>query len=262
MKDNIRTYTSILKKYGIKATFFITVKSIASHKEFLSNIENAELAVHGYQHLDYTAQPLHIKKEHTQKINMGLKNFDFLINGFRAPYLKQDSDMLKLLADTGFLFDSSTTKLWALPQELINKNKKAYERALALYTPKDFELPYSTEKILEIPVSLPDDEILIDRFGIKNPKIIEKIWLDILNQTYENKSLFVLQLHPERIRIAADALKGILEEAKRKSPPIWIASLSELATWWISKPKNKRWPKNFQSALCITGDIDRMSLLK
>jgi peptidoglycan/xylan/chitin deacetylase (PgdA/CDA1 family) len=263
MKANILKYTAILKKYNIKGTFFITVESAILHKDFLANLKGIELAVHGYKHINYVTLHKDVKENHLQKINDIFKNPNFLTNGFRAPYLSQDNIMLDLLSNNGFLFDSSASKLWSVPSEIINKNKKAYDLALELYDPKDFELPYLTESgLLEIPVSLPDDEILIDRLGIKDSETIGKIWLDILDKTHKNKSLFVLQLHPERINIAANALCSILVAAKKKSPPIWITNLGELAKWWVSKPKNKRWPSNYQSALCITGDIDRMSLLK
>jgi len=85
---------------------------------------------------------------------------------------------------------------------------------------------------LELPVSLPDDDLLIDRLGIKHEEVLPQIWGEILKQTYSRGELFTLQLHPERIPLCKDALDALLRKARTYAPPMWIAQLGEISRWW------------------------------
>jgi hypothetical protein len=88
---------------------------------------------------------------------------------------------------------------------------------------------------VEIPVSLPEDEMLVDRLGIKDEKRIAGIWQDILKESHARGELFTLQLHPERILSCQLALSEVLGQAKALSPPVWVATLREIAEWWREK---------------------------
>jgi hypothetical protein len=88
---------------------------------------------------------------------------------------------------------------------------------------------------VEIPVSLPEDEMLVDRLGIKDEKRIAGIWQDILKESHARGELFTLQLHPERILSCQRALSEVLGQAQALSPLVWVATLREIAEWWREK---------------------------
>jgi len=44
--------------------------------------------------------------------------------------------------------------------------------------------------------------------------------------------MFVLQLHPERIKACGAALEDVLENAIRKTPNVWLTQLKDIARWW------------------------------
>ncbi len=72
-----------------------------------------------------------------------------------------------------------------------------------------------------------------------DPGFLEQVWRSILEETYRRSELFTLQLHPERIGFFAGALSGLLAEARAKKPGVWIATLDQIAEWWIGKSQNR-----------------------
>jgi hypothetical protein len=114
-----------------------------------------------------------------------------------------------------------------------------YERAIKSYDPwpasERPSLPQLHKQVVEIPVSLPDDEILLDRLGGAANGLIEKAWQRILSQTYQRGELFTIQLHPERIAGCADGLSVLLAEARALMPSVWLARLDEIAPWWRAR---------------------------
>jgi hypothetical protein len=124
-------------------------------------------------------------------------------------------------------------------RDLAPSAKTAYERAIAFYDPwhasERLSLPRLGDHLVEIPVSLPDDEILVDRLSGKGSSSIEQTWQDILSQTYQRGEIFTLQLHPERIAICVDALSLLLDKARTLLPAVWIARMDEIAAWWHAR---------------------------
>ena len=263
MERNIIDFVDLLEKYDVKATFSIVAKTLDKHGDFIKSIcdREIEFAIHGYSHVDYSKLDAREQSEQIKKAVEIFKKFGIKPYGFRGPYLQSNDNTLNALKENGLLYDSSHSVHWnVVPKEYLKRNAYSYNLALKLYEPKDAKtsfLPYSINGIVRIPVSLPDDEMLIDRLNIKNQKILGKIWLKILEEINEKGGVFILQLHPERIPFAIDALKMLLDEANGKNENVWISSLKELAMHWI---KNGNIPNNYKSAMCITGDIDIMSL--
>lgn len=261
MERNIMDFANLLVEYDAKATFPITGKTLEKHGDFIKSIYDKciEFAIHGYSHIDYSKLTAREQSEGIKKAVEIFKKFGMKPYGFRGPYLQANDDTLNALKENDLLYDSSHSVHWnVVPEEYLKRNAHSYELALKLYEPNDAQtsfLPYSINEIVRIPVSLPDDEILIDRLNIKNQKLLGKIWLKILRETNEKGGVFTLQVHPERLPFAFDALKMLIEEATKKN--VWIASLKELAILWI---KNGQIPDNYKSVMCITGDIDIMSL--
>jgi hypothetical protein len=92
------------------------------------------------------------------------------------------------------------------------------------------------EGLVALPVSLPDDEMLVDRLGLA-PHDVAAAWQNILDLSYAADELFVLLLHPERGLVCAEALDQVLTAARQRQPPVWIATLAEVAGWWKIRPQ-------------------------
>lgn len=257
METYLNEYNRILNEYNCKANFFMPAQLLYKYRKIIKQHINS-ISLHGYKHIDYSAISLPRHETHIDKAIGIAKQIGINTDCFRFPYLRYGRESIKSLSQKGFRHDSTQPILWPV----IPKS----QRILDFYKPLDPDqyssLPYLKDGLLEIPVSLPDDEILIDRLRICDVDKLFFIWKSILDITYARGEIFVLQLHPERILICGEALKKLIQEARKKNPPVWIATLEELSQYWL-KPKSgglKDWPENYRSVFCITGDIDAFTL--
>jgi hypothetical protein len=112
--------------------------------------------------------------------------------------------------------------------------------ALKLYSARDVRDVVSTPRLLDglvdIPVAVPDDEILLDRLKLGEAARAAE-WLHVLDLTYRRGELFTTQLHPERIPELGDALRATLAEARRRQPAVHVARLDEIAEWWLRRSR-------------------------
>jgi hypothetical protein len=94
--------------------------------------------------------------------------------------------------------------------------------------------PREVGGLVQIPVAVPDDEIMVDRLRL-DEAVQATVWRAILDRTYARDELFTIQLHPERIFRSGYALDAILAEARRRTPRMWLATLDEIASWWLAR---------------------------
>lgn len=240
-------------------TLPITAVTLERHYDIIPHSDSVEYALHGYVHVDYSKLSSETVEKHLRKALQIFHTNKVDVKGFRAPYLQWNDSSTDILKSLGFLYNSSRTIHWdVVPEKYLNTS---YNLALSMYASTDANkkssLPYIKDGIVCIPISLPDDEMLIDRLGIRDQNLLYNIWVKILEETNERHELFVLQLHPERINLANHALTKLIKIANQKS--IWIATLKDVAEWWKTHAK-EGWPGKYKSAFCVTGDIDVMGV--
>ena len=87
--------------------------------------------------------------------------------GFRAPYLHWNEDTMAAVETYEFRYSSNEVVLWDVVdlESLKPSQRVGWVKAKAFYRPRDacdtFVLPFRRRGFVEIPVSLPDDEILL-----------------------------------------------------------------------------------------------------
>jgi len=251
LHQNMKFLSDTLQEYDINATIFIT-SSVLSHNTDIMDIidiDRIELAVHGFDHIDYTKLSAEDVASHLRQAIETFEENKIKAYGFRAPYLKINDIVLKVISDTGMIYDSSypiyfdTIPQDSLKYHLVEKILRLYD--LRYNAPKISKI----EQIQEIPVALPDDEILVDRLNF-DPKQVSKCWIDSINMSLKTDGgVFVLQLHPERISFLKESLIDTINWAVKNN--IQIKSLAEIA-------KNGTRPGSHYMA--ITGDIDIVKL--
>lgn len=210
----------LLAQRDVKATFFVpgytahrypdTVRSIAA--------EGHEIAHHGYLH-----EPLGDADE-TAEINYLERGIDALESvtgirpiGYRAPMWELNYRSPRLLAERGFLYDSS-----------LMDGDSPYELATG----------HGNETIVEIPIhwALDDWEQycylpkLFDTGMIESPSKCREMWSLEFQATTNEGGCFVLTAHPflSGRPSRAMALAQVIDEAVN-APHVWIASMSEIA---------------------------------
>jgi peptidoglycan/xylan/chitin deacetylase (PgdA/CDA1 family) len=242
MDQAMRCFSEVLQRFDCGATFPITAVTLKRHGATIEKYlhQNIEFAVHGYTHVNYAQLSPDMQLAHLQQALEVFARAGIKPAGFRSPYLSQDDHLYAAIEAAGFSYVSNQPILW----DAVDKGALApatlarYERALAYYQPwqskERLSLPRQEKHLVEIPVSLPDDEILIERLG-GEAALIADTWRRILSLSYQRGELFGLQLHPERIALCADALSAVLAEARALSPKIWCARLDEISAWWKAR---------------------------
>ncbi len=254
----VRHYADLVAQWGGKVTFFIPSSILERHAKALKSVNNAcvEWGVHGHVHTDMSRFGF---EQQICYISTSIKIFDkagIPFKGFRAPYLRANPAVMEALVRTGrFVYDSSASFWWEDGQEFSEAEvwaKRFYKSGR--HVPGSANVVHNGS-LTEIPVALPDDDILVDRMGMGATEALV-VWKKMLLQCHRNDDVFVLQLHPERIYDLEMALVGLMETAKALQPQVRIAALSDLV-----KPGSGPMPsEQTRGTLCITGDIDALNI--
>ena len=249
---------AMMARWDSRPTIPITASVLERHPEILRSLRDADLAVHGYRHISYEDLPFDEKRSDLDAACTVFSNLGLLLRGFRAPYLRADRETLDLVRSRGFLFDSSSTQ-FALPGG--HPITRAVRLLIASRYGTDSVVPSVAmhPTLVEMPVSLPDDEILVDGLGLRNTTGLWHAFEAMMEMAFSTGSHLILQVHPERFHICEAALELLIEKAVDTGG--WLTPLSEASDWIVRSPgSSRRWPDGHSFALSITGDLDAASI--
>ncbi|HEX5414406.1 MAG TPA: polysaccharide deacetylase family protein [Chloroflexota bacterium] len=238
--EHLRAYLATLRDFGCTATFPITAVVLQRHPHLIRRLadEGVEFAVHGYVHTDHA-----LLSEAEQRVQMRraldvFRACGVSAEGFRGPYLRYNLATVAAARSLGFRYVSNETICYdVLDRAAVPRARWGeYQRALTLYSAlpaaRALARPRMLGDLVEIPVAMPDDEILLDRLGFDVGEQMARIWESLVNTTYATGDLLTLQLHPERGEACREALAVALATARQKPRPVWMAQLREIAAWW------------------------------
>jgi len=236
---------TLTARYHCTPTIPVTAMILKRHADLFRSIRkmNVELGIHGLRHIDYSHVGISTLNQHLQEAVMIFKEEQIPGTGFRFPYLRQDDARIRELTGFHFQWDSSKAVVFdVLEDNRFPADKwQVYQRFLEMYQPlkqnEETGLPFFIDNMVEIPVALPDDDILVDQLGIRNQDDIFAVWSAMLDMTIQASGCLVLQVHPERFHLYKNALENLLRKASSEN--IWIASLGSIADWW-----RKKWQGN------------------
>lgn len=232
-------FVTLAAEHGAAPTFPVTADVLERHPRTVQKIQDlgAEFAVHGYRHIDYSLLGLDEFRIHLEKARDIFAVRKIICKGFRFPYLKRTADHISQLGKCGFNWDSSTVVSWEVDSSLAfgKVEWENYQRILETYSAAQAftapSLPAQRDGLIEIPVSVPDDDILIERLEIDQEDVLFSIWYRMFEDVYKKGELLTLQLHPERYMEFTGALERLLIEISGRGD-VWFATLSEIAAWW------------------------------
>jgi peptidoglycan/xylan/chitin deacetylase (PgdA/CDA1 family) len=233
-------YLQTLARFGANATFPITAVVLQRHPNIIRRLAAAgvEFAVHGYVHTDHALLPADRQREQIARALDVFREEKIPVSGFRGPYLRFNADTVSVVEQLGFTYISNETFVYdVLDQDQLTAGAAAgYARAMRLYAARpaleSVVRPWMKGILVEIPVAMPDDEILVDRLELRSGEAMGDAWTKALALAYDWGDLLTLQLHPERGEICREGLSILLSAARQKWPPIWLAQLRDIATWW------------------------------
>ena len=254
----LRQMQAMLARSEVTPTIPVSAVTLERHPGITSVLRTVDVAIHGYRHVDYTTLT---SAAQTRDLDTAFRVFrgrGFDPKGFRGPYLRASRDTMSLLASRGVIFDSTSTRL------LLPERDSAFHLASAYAQQRYGPIPLGPaiptgSKPIEIPVALPDDEILVDAMGLRAPMSLWRIYESMLATARGEGSLIVLMIHPERFGIVSDVLQLVLDRATDDGA--WKASLTELSEWALKEGSGAtKWPGGSEYAVAVSGDLDAVSL--
>lgn len=242
---SLSAYLRVLRDYDCNGTFPITATVLARNPRVARHLMDAgvELAVHGYVHTDHTTLSATRQREQIAGALQIFQREGIRADGFRGPYLRYNDQTLATVESLGFRYVSNETVAYDVvdPGSVSPSRWIAYQKALKLYSAlpssKTVARPRMRGSLIEIPVAMPDDEILVDRLGLRDGASIGNVWAKLVALSYARGDLLTLQLHPERGQICEEALAIVLATARATPNPIWIAQLRDVAEWWRQRAR-------------------------
>ena len=229
----------IARRYGREPTIFLTADILDREGDLIRRVsENgAQFGVHGNYHIDFASLSPDSQSKAIAAAVDKFRKHGVPVNGFRSPFLRYNDDTARAVKQNGLSWASHSVMFiqpgtWI---QRIHASKRAQNLINGFYVQEPHEktpsLPSWGQHCLQIPVSLPDDELLVDRLAIREPNEIATVWTDMLNITNANGELLNLLLHPERRSIVAESLEALLQHAAH-TPGLWTAPLNDIARWW------------------------------
>ena len=236
----LRTIVACVREHDGAPTFFIPAVVLQRHPDLIHEIaaEGAEIGIHGYVHNDYRSLSRAEQRTQTAGAIGVFERVDLPFEGFRNPYLGWTDDSVAVFDELGFVYDSNEAVLHDVvqPDALPTKLRGGYEKSLDLFQAipcSAYTLrPHMEGKLVRIPTSIPDDEMLFDRLRITDAAAVGRLWRLVLRRVYAYGGVYVLNLHPERGVLCRDALATLLDGAQTLPLPVWSAPLREIAAWW------------------------------
>ncbi|MBN1895401.1 polysaccharide deacetylase family protein [bacterium] len=237
-RRNLESLADLLEELEAPATFPVTASAVARHPALFGRLQkrNMEFAVHGYRHIDYSRLPREKSLALLTRSREVFRRYGLCDSGFRYPFLRKPALGAGLLESCGFLWDSSEVVSWPLqrPEALENKHWNDYLQILGTYDPEELKpgncLPRLKGRMVEIPVSMPDDDILFERLKLPD-RLIRAIWEQILTAACLQGVSLVIQFHPERWPLFKQLLRHLIRRA-REGREAWICNLSQMSEWW------------------------------
>ncbi|RME42201.1 MAG: hypothetical protein D6796_14750 [Caldilineae bacterium] len=237
MERLLNQFVQLLQTFNCQPTFPITSVVLQRNPRLIQDLarKGVEFAIHGYTHVDYSALPYDEQRGHLLQATRIFADHRIAFKGFRAPYLRWNTDTIQSVREQAFFYDNSQALWWNVP---LCTDTAFYRRALAFYHAQPADqypsLPWMEDGLVRMPYALPDDEALVERLHCDALQMTE-VWLSILQQVHQLDELFVLGLHPERFHFCQEALTATLSQARIMQPAIWFGRLDEIAAWWQAR---------------------------
>ena len=241
----LHRFLDITGAHDCRPTLFITADLLRCHRSTIQSVlaRNVDVGLHGHHHIDHSLIPSDLQ---LREIAAGISRFQEVgvqVSGFRAPFLRFNRSTCEAVVANKLSWLSNTVMRY---KEFGGADpighSKCWQTLREFYTHKPFTrepcLPYWDREAhcLEIPILVPDDEMLIDRLGIRDESKIADIWMEMLQFSHEHGELCNLLIHPERVHIVAKPLNTALKRA-RDLGDVWIASLAEIGHWWHERAR-------------------------
>jgi peptidoglycan/xylan/chitin deacetylase (PgdA/CDA1 family) len=208
---------AMLDRYQIPATFFVTGVDAMLHPEMLAAIRKSgrhEIGVHGWIH-EFT--PRLADGEEERLLDKAIAYLTEVTGkrpvGYRAPSWAFSPVTLDLIRKKGFLYDSSLQAMDE-PYEIVSRGQATGIVELA------------------IDWTLTETPYLGQNGHMPSPELLYKLYRDEFDGAYQERTMFVLTLHPylSGHRAPMRHLEEFVAYMKSK-PGVWFATCAQIAEY-------------------------------
>ena len=220
--ERLEPYLSVLDKYGVRATFFVTAKGAEDYPERVEYIlkKNHVIEGHGDVHKAfYESEIIQIDRLNAMKTTFS-HIFDLDIEGFRAPWYKHNSSTYLAVDKAGLKYDCSKKRfeiafkgipfvqkryMYTMTYPYSKPLLKLVASLYNLYCKSPRTPYYITANVLEFPTLGISDYSLIDdprgpRYRPHESIKIGEIWTECLTSLKQRGGgILTLQAHPCRV---------------------------------------------------------------
>ena len=206
---------AMLDRHQIPATFFVTAVDAMLHPDMVAAIQKSgrhEIGVHGWIH----ETPTRVSAaEEERLLDQAIEYLTKVTGkrplGYRAPSWAFSTTTLDLIQKKGFLYDSSLQALDE-PYEVASRGKLT--------------------GIVELPIdwTLTETPFLGQNGRMPNPAFLYQLYKDEFDGAYQERTMFVLTLHPylSGHRAPMQHLEQFVMYIKSK-PGVWFATAADIA---------------------------------
>ena len=227
-------FDRIFARNGLQGTFFVTGILLKRHSDLIKKLHKQGhcLAVHGYFHVRMDRYSRELQDEMVGAGAASFRKHGLEPHGFRPPYLNYNRDTMEALVSWGYKWSSCRYLLNHLPGSREGSAVRLNDLYHIRNLDEQISLPREEHGIIDIPITGPDDELMVDRYRITAPEAILKTWLGTWTECHSNGELYHLMFHPERFLMLAREVEQLIAKIRGEKDAVWIASLPELAEWW------------------------------
>ena len=224
---------NIEREFGFGATYNIPGMRYPVDMGYLRSLqyEGFEFGIHGYKHRGET--PFLEEKQIESRIVESLDRFKGIhIRGYRSPALRRTVQFINVL-EKYFEYDSS------VPDTENYTGEKHFNGCSIPY-------PFFEGRLLEIPITVPQDGVLL-MLGY-SPEEILSLWIRKIILLKELKALIVVNTHPDPIFSGNPTMAWIyrkLLEFIASDPQLHVLTLAGLNDWVKNRkasPSSRQFP--------------------
>ena len=217
-RQGLRRVVELLDRNRIPASFFIPSVSLQIAPEMATLIKKSgrhEFGVHGWIHELNTTLPDSAERALlTKAVDELTRLTGTKPTGYRAPSWNFSPNTLTILRDLGFRYESSLMADDS-PYELLQNGQPT--------------------GMVELPVEwILDDAPLFNPQGDRYspPRDVAQVWIDEFDKAYEERTMFVLTMHPHIVghRSRIVALEQLIAHIQRKGN-VWWATHGDVAEY-------------------------------
>src|SRR3990172_5267602 len=185
VRTRLREMAALTARWEVTSTVPATAIILDRHPGIAKELAAMDPAIHGHRHIPYAGLPASDQAKDLDAARATFARHGLPARGFRAPYLSASETTLRLLRERGFTYDSSEAR-FVLPEfdsvskEAIRLSDTRYGRAQV-----GCAFPRMEGELAELPVALPDDEILADGLGIRSAATLPEIFGRVLAGAHE-----------------------------------------------------------------------------